>query len=144
MAFDTNYPFTSYNFDVEFLDTKLIVGRFSEVSGLDFTTEVEEYREGGLNEYTHKLPTITKYQNLVLKRGMTYSTYLFDWYKDVLQGNIVKRGISVVLLDSQRNEVKKWAFTGAFPIKWSTGNLNAMGNSIAVESCEIVHRGLVL
>ena len=144
MAYNTIYPYISYNFEVVFLDSKPVVGSFSEVSGLDFTTDVEEYREGGNNDFIHKLPTITKYQNLILKRGMTYSTFLFDWYKDVINGNIKKMQISIILLDSQKKEVKKWTFKEAFPIKWSTGNLNASGNSIAIESLEIVHKGLVL
>lgn len=144
MAYNSEYPYTTFNFDVEFLDSKLIVGSFSEVSGLDFSTEVEEYREGGVNDYTHKLPSVTKYQNLVLKKGMTYSTSLFDWYKEVINGKIEKKQISIILLDSQKKELKKWTFKKAFPIKWSTGNLSATGNSIAIESLELVHRGIVI
>jgi len=39
----------------------LVVGGFSEVSGLEVEIDVEEYREGGKNEYVHYLPTGAKY-----------------------------------------------------------------------------------
>jgi len=144
MAFDAQYPYTTFNFDVVFLDSKLIVGSFSEVSGLDFTTETEDFREGGVNDFTHKFLTVTKYPNLVLKRGMTYSSSLFDWYRDVIYGIIKKKQISIILLDSLKKEVKKWTFKEAYPIKWSVGTLSATGNSIAIESIEIAHKGLVI
>ena len=32
--------------------------------------DTEEYKEGGENRFTHKLPVRTKYTDLVLKRGM--------------------------------------------------------------------------
>lgn len=107
-------------------------------------TEFEEYKEGGVNTFVHKLPTITRYQNLVLKRGMTDSNKLYDWEKEVARGIINKRHISVILLDSQRREVRKWTFQDAFPIKWSPGNLNSTSNSIEVETLELAHQGLLL
>jgi phage tail-like protein len=114
------------------------------VSGLEMNTEFEEYKEGGVNTFAHKLPTITKYQNLVLKRGMTDSDTLYNWEKEVAQGIINRKSVSVVLLDSLRREVRKWTFQYAFPIKWSSGNLNSTGSSIEVETLELAHQGLLL
>jgi phage tail-like protein len=107
-------------------------------------TEFEEYKEGGVNTFTHKLPTITKYQNLVLKRGMTDSEILFNWEKEVAQGIINRKSISVILLDSQRREARKWTFQYAFPIKWTPGNFNSTSNSIEIETLELVHQGLLI
>ena len=78
---------TSFNFIVELAKPNKVLGGFSEVSGLEMNTEFEEYKEGGVNTFVHKLPTITKYQNLVLKRGMTDSNTLYNWEKEVAQRN---------------------------------------------------------
>ena len=107
-------------------------------------TEVEEYKEGGVNTFAHKLPTITKYQNLVLKKGMTDSNTVYEWEREVARGIIKPRQISVILLDSERNEVRRWTFQNAFPIKWSSGNLNSTSNAVEIETLEIAHQGLVL
>ena len=40
------------------------------MSGLSVEYDVEEFKEGGENRFTHKLPVRTKYADLVLKRGM--------------------------------------------------------------------------
>jgi phage tail-like protein len=135
-------PYTGFNFIVQILEDKAILGSFSEVAGLDIDTEFEEYREGGRNDYVHKLPTITKYQNLVLKRGLTDSNTLYDWEKEIARGKISTKNIRVVLLDSQRREARKWNFKDAFPIKWSSGNLSSTSNSIEIETLELVHKGL--
>lgn len=138
-----NDPYTSFNFQIElFDDDQLIVVNCSEVTGLEPNTEFEEYREGGRNDFSHKLPTLTKYPNLVLKQGMTESMVLFNWYNDVIRGKIKLKSISIVLLDSQKKEVKKWTFRNAFPIKWSGGSLNSTSNSLAFETLEFVHQGL--
>ena len=58
----------AYNFKVE-LDS-LVVGGFTEVSGLQVETEVEDYREGGLNNYIHRLPGPSRYPtNLTAASG---------------------------------------------------------------------------
>ena len=41
--------------------------RFQEVGGLTAEVSTEELREGGLNEYAHRIPTGAKYGNLVLR-----------------------------------------------------------------------------
>ena len=52
-------PYQTFNFAVEI--EGLLVGGFTEVSGLESEVEVEEYREGGVNGFVHKLPVRTKF-----------------------------------------------------------------------------------
>jgi phage tail-like protein len=136
-----NDPFQGFNFEVQV--TGVLVGGFSEVSGLESNTEFEEYKEGGVNYFAHKLPTITKYGTLVLRRGITDSTELYNWYQNVVIGIIDLQQIDVVLVDNQKNELKRWTFQKAFPVKWTGPDLKAETNSIAIESLEIAHQGLV-
>jgi phage tail-like protein len=112
------------------------------VTGFEASTEVEEYREGGINDYVHKLAKETKYPNLTLKRGITDSTELWQWYQDVIAGTIERKPIAVVLQDIQKNEKWRWVFADAYPVKWSGSDLNAADNSIAVESVEFAHHGM--
>src|SRR5437763_14627040 len=58
----------------------LTIGAFTEVSGLSVSIDVEELAEGGQNQYTHKLPGRMKWPNLVLKRGITETDNLFQWF----------------------------------------------------------------
>src|SRR4029079_17931769 len=92
-------PYTGLNFQVEI--EGLVVGAFSEVSGLQVETEVEEYREGGQNEYLHKLAGPSKYANLVLKRGLTDVGTLWSWHQDVVAGTIERKNGTIFLLDAQ-------------------------------------------
>ena len=63
-------PYAVFNFRVEI--DGIDVGSFTEVSGLDSETDVIEYRTGDMRMNSSvKLPGLTKYPNIVLKRGMT-------------------------------------------------------------------------
>src|SRR5271163_262360 len=97
-----NDPYLGFNFAVE-IDS-LVVGGFSEISGLEAETEVHEFREGGVNEFMHKRAGPAKYTNLVLKRGISDAAGLWSWYADVLQGNVQRKTVSIVLMDSACEE----------------------------------------
>jgi len=56
-------------------------GSFQEVSGLNVKLGTEEVPEGGENRYVHRLPTVPKYENLVLKRGLLKGSPLIDWVR---------------------------------------------------------------
>lgn len=133
-------PYGIFNFIVEINSTQ--VGGFSEVAGLEAHSEIEEYREGGINHYVHKLVKETKYSNLTLKRGVTDATELWDWYREVIEGRIERKDITIVLQNSKRQEKWRWVFTDAYPVKWSGTDLNASNNTIAVESVEFAHHGM--
>lgn len=134
-------PFTGFSFELKL--EGLVVGGFSEVSGLAAEIDIEEYREGGSNDFVHRLPKVTKYGNLVLKRGITESNELYKWYKDVVRGIIQRRTVTVNLLDTQKRILKVWNFKNAFPVKWNASDLKSDGNTILVESVELVHQGLI-
>jgi phage tail-like protein len=132
-------PYDGFRFRVEILG--LQVGGFSQVIGIEREVQLEDFREGGLNDYTHKLATVTKYQNLSLKRGLADATELWQWHQDVVNGRIVRRSITVLLLDSLGNAKWRWVFESAYPVKWSGTELNASTNAVFVESVEFAHHG---
>ncbi len=134
-------PYLSFNFLVEI--EGLVVGGFTEVTGLQVETEVEDYREGGQNDYIHKLPGPTRYpSNLVLKHGLTDAETLWEWHQQVTQGNIQRKNGSIVLLNSTGEETWRWNFVGAYPARWSGPDLRAGTAEVSVETLELVHHGL--
>lgn len=133
-------PYLGFSFLVEIQG--LIVGGFSEVSGLQAETEFEEIREGSVNDHLHKLPKITKYPNLALKRGVTDSETLWMWHQDVSRGKVERRSVFIVLLDEEGMEKWRWAFIDAYPVKWTGPDLKADGNAVALESLELAHNGI--
>ena len=137
---ERNDPYLSFRFLVEIQG--LIVGGFSEVSGLQVATEIEEKREGGVNHYVHKLPKLTKYQNITLKRGITDSDTLWEWHQDVVNGNIERKTIFVVLMDREGDEQWRWQFIDAYPVKLTGPDLPAGSSAVAVETIELAHNGI--
>lgn len=135
-----NDPYLGCRFVVEIDD--LIVGGFSEVSGLQVETETEDYREGGVNDHVHKLPKGTKYSNLILKRGITDSDALWKWHQDVVTGKIERKSGRVILQDAEGNAKWLWAVEDLFPVKWTGPDFKADGSAVAIESLELVHRGI--
>lgn len=133
-------PYGGFRFRVEILGVQ--VGGFTEVTGLEREVEVEDFREGGVNDFTHKLATVTKYPNLTLKRGLADAVELWTWHQDVVDGKIERRQLSVVLVDTQGHDTWRWVFEKAYPVKWSGGAMNASTNAVLVESVEFVHKGV--
>ncbi len=115
---------------------------FRECSGLEAQTEVMDYEEGGVNDHVHKLPGRTKFTNVSLKRGVTDSNALWEWYEKVIQGRIERKNISIILFDARSTEVKRWNFERAYPTKWSGPGLKSEENAVAIESMELTHEGM--
>ena len=70
-------PYKNFKFRVKW-DGKYVAG-ISKVSGLKRTTEVVEHREGGDPSINHKSTGVTKYDPIVLERGVTQDTAFEDW-----------------------------------------------------------------
>jgi phage tail-like protein len=132
-------PFTNFNFLVEI--DGITRAAFQECSGFDSTIDVIEHREGGATTPS-KLAGLTKYSNIVLKRGITDDQELYDWHRDALRGQVVLKNGSIVLLDRGGQEKARWNFVRAWPSKWDGPDLNSEQSDVALESFEIVHEGI--
>ena len=137
-----NDPFKDYSFLVEI--DGIAHAAFSDVSGLSAEAEVIEYRSGADLTSTRKLPGRVRYGNVTLKRGLTTSRELFDWWTTVVNGNLQRRNVAVVLLDDARQPVLRWLLHSAWIAKIEFGSLHAKGNDVLIESVELAHEGLEL
>jgi phage tail-like protein len=135
-------PYKAFNFRVEI--DGVARAAFREVGGLESETAVIEYRAGGEPTTVRKLPGLTKYANIVLRRGITQDAELWNWRQTVVQGNVDRRNGSVILLDDDGTEVLRWNFFHGWIAKWEGPALNAQANEVAIETIEIAHEGLEL
>jgi phage tail-like protein len=134
-------PYLAYSFLVE-VDGLAVAG-FSEVTGLAAELDVFDYREGGVNEFLHRLPGPVRHPgNLTLRRGLSESTELWDWWRDAMNGSIRRRNASVLMLGGAREVVRRWDVIGAYPVRWSGPELRAVTPAVALEALELAHRGL--
>jgi len=134
-------PYLAFNFLIEI--DGLLTGGFRQVSGLESHIELTEYAEGGVNGYLHELPGKTRYPHLVLTHGLTDIETLWNWYEGVTRGVVVRRNLTVHLLDARRLPVMWWNIKDALPVKWSGPTFDAgAGSEVAVESLELAHKGI--
>jgi phage tail-like protein len=120
-----------------------VVANFQECSGLTVEVEVQEYVEGGNNEFVHKLPGRMKYTNITLKRGITDNAQFTAWRPKIEGGKIAleRKNLSIILFNHAGETVKTWEVTDAYPIKWTGPDMRAASMDIAIESLELAHRG---
>jgi phage tail-like protein len=131
-------PFRGFNFSIELDGTTGAVAGFREASGLSFTTDPVEYREGVDGElHVRKLMGLRKYSNITLKRGITRNTELWAWYKAVVKGDDNRRNGAIVLRDEHQDKVLRWEFRSGWICKWEGPALNATTNEVALETVEI-------
>ena len=138
-----NYPLPKFHFQVEWGGSKI---GFTEVSGLDITTEVIEYRDGASPEYSKvKMPGQRKFSNITLKRGSFKSdNEFYNWFNTVSLNTIERRNLTVSLLNENHEPVIVWKVKNAWPTKITPTDLKADGNEVAVESIELAHEGLTI
>jgi conserved hypothetical phage tail region protein len=129
-------PYTSFNFLVEIDGVSRAA--FQECSGLGSTIDVKEYNEGGRTT-PMKLPGLTKYSNIVLKRGITDDQQLWQWHQQAVDGNVERKNGSVVLLDRGGQEKARWNFFNAWVTKWTGPDFKAESGDVAIETLELAH-----
>jgi len=139
-----NDPLTGYHFYLEF--DGITEAMFRECGGLDSESNIIEYKESGKNGVTviKKVPGEKKWSNIVLKRGVTGDTRLWEWRTQIENGEVDKgrKNGSIVLYDQANNEMARWNFEGGWPSKMAGPQLNANNNDIAIEEITICHEGM--
>jgi phage tail-like protein len=115
---------------------------FNEVTGLEMAIEVHEYNQGGGNDGTLKFPTRAKPSNLVLKRGLTTDSTLWQWFYSFVQGYGKRRDGTISIHNAEQKELTVWGFRRGIPTKYTGPTMNAAQSAVAIETLEISHEGL--
>jgi phage tail-like protein len=146
-----DYPIPKFHFQVEWGDGFRI--GFTEVSGLDFETEVIEYREGSSKKYNKsKQPGLTKYSDITLKRGSFEGDFDFFnlWKKSYYfqegnkTGSQYRRTVTIKLLNEEHKPIITWILENAWAKKVQSTDLKADANEVAIETLELAHEGLTI
>jgi phage tail-like protein len=116
-------------------------GGFSRIKGLSREVRHESHREGGVNDYEHKLVTQVTYPALVLERGLALDD-LWKWALDAAEGDVERKTVWVRLQDEAGEKRWAWQIESAIPVKWSASDLDALTSHIVMESLELAHHGL--
>ena len=146
-----DYPIPKFHFIVEWGDN--FRTGFTEVSGLDFETEVIEYRSGDSKKYNKtKQPGLTKYSDITLKRGTFEGDLDFftEWKKTFFfqegntTGSLFRRSVEISLLNEEHQKMVTWKLENAWVKKVQSTDLKADANEVAIETMEICHEGLTV
>ena len=136
-----NNPFTTGNFLVEIQG--ITATSFSEVSGLETSIDVVEYRAGDARLNTEqKLPGLYKASDVTLKRGLTQDTSLWNWINSAMAGNVFRTPVAIILLDQADNPVLIWKLRNAWPCKWEITEYDASKSELSIETLELAHDGI--
>jgi len=138
-------PFVgSFAFNVE----GVLMGYFTEITGLAVSMEVEEVPEGGNNHGVVKLPGRLTWPNLVLKRGLATDNGLLSWLLEFSgQGfgahgyTATKRSATLTLYTPRLDAARRWSLREVMPVRWTGPQFAAGGTALAIEELEVCHGG---
>lgn len=134
-------PYRSYNFKLEIKG--VTQGHFTECSGLGVRVENIKYREGGLSQVVRQIPGQVEYGEITLRYGLTSSTELWDWFMKAVEGEVERRNVSIVMVDSDgATPVLQWDLIDCWPSEWRGAGLNALDREIAIETLTLVFETL--
>jgi phage tail-like protein len=132
-------PLRGFRFRVEI--DGITSGGFVRVKGLQRELKHESFREGGVNDYEHKLVTQVSYPSVVLERGLAFED-LWKWALAASDGDIQRKTVWIRLQDEAGEKAWAWQLDWAIPVKWSCADLDANSSQVAMESIELAHHGL--
>ncbi len=148
MAIQSSTPYGAFNFLVSIAggDSQGVQAGFSEVSGLSAEIEVIEYRAGNyISETPIKIPGLTKYSPVTLKRGLIGSIDLYEWFVESSRSESnSKRDVIISLMSEEREPAFTWKLRNAWVTRYTCSDLKASSSDIAIESIELAHEGLTV
>ncbi len=121
---------------------------FLECQGFKRSQESIEFAEVTPNQWANakrgqvrrtKVPGNVKTENIILKRGMSKSLLLWQWFTSVESGNWADqlREGSLVVYDQAGKEQARFNFRGAWPVRYSVADLSAQSSDIEIEELEM-------
>lgn len=143
------YPFTAFNFAVEINrgeeGSALVNAAFSECDGLEMNLEVKTIREGGSNDRQIRFNGAAAYGQLTLKRGMTESFDLWDWFADSMRDPRLRASADVVMFAADgTTERARFRLARCVPVKIKAPALNAKDGQVAIEELQVAYESLRL
>lgn len=163
MANDMNsagmaYPLTKMNFLVYVPDLGGTMAAFSEVTGVEATVDVVEFRQGNAHSLAPvKIPGLVKHGNITLKMGYTIGNGFKKWIQECVsetRGAMPRKTVTIELLDIRDKSPDStyetiqgnitWILKEAWVTKYSGPDLNASTSEVAIETVELAYEELTI
>jgi len=149
------HPFPAFNFAVEInvplIGNKLCNAAFAECDGLDMTMDVKTIREGGNNTSQIRLIGAVNYGQVTMKRGITSSFDLWDWFDAQQQGtptqlrSELRAEAQVVVFSADHaSELVRFILKRCLLTRLKAPALNARDGVIAIEEMQLTYESLSL
>ena len=147
---DTPRPFTAFNFEVELIlddgeQKVLCQAAFAECDGLEMNMTAKTFSEGGNNTKQIHLVGPVTYGQLSLKRGMTDSFDLWNWFDRVMeqgQHGLRASGLVVMYAEDGQTERARFVLERCLPLKIKAPPFNAADGAVAIEEMQIAYERL--
>lgn len=145
-------PLRGFKYQV-FLSGNLSFSRmgFQSIKGLKMQTKETEYREGGDNLTTRKLPGITKFPNVTLTRGLIVGDNdIWTWASTVFgvsnfsqpsAGGSFRNNMTINLMNRDGTAARSWTLYNAWVTEYSPGDFDAEKEAIFLNTVIICHEG---
>jgi phage tail-like protein len=146
----TPQPFIGFNFAVEIKvegvdSTPICDAAFAECDGLEMTMDVKSIREGGNNGKQIRLTGPINYGQVTMKRGMTESFDLWDWFNLMLTTPSLRADAEVVIFEADgTKERARFVLSRCVPVKLKSPPLNAKEGGVAIEELQLSYESLSL
>jgi phage tail-like protein len=111
-------------------------GAFSACDGLEARVDVVDFSDGD-ELLARKRPGRARYANIVLRRGVTTTTELWSWFKQVTDGRVDRKSGSVIVCGDNGVELFRYNFFEGWPCRWKSLELDADTPGTLVEEIEI-------
>ncbi len=117
--------------------------RFRKVRGLSSTVKTHPIQEGGQNLYTQQVPVGIEHGNLILERGMVIGSPLnLEFNAAMSLFTFSPSNVLVTLFNEASIPVAAWLFMKAYPVRWSTSDLDAEQKELLIDTLELAYGGL--
>jgi phage tail-like protein len=123
------------------------IGIFKEVHGLEVKVATEDFKEGGLNGYVHRVPGRLEWTNITFKRGLTQTDNLFKWFAKTSGEGFASNGnkltpvtAAITAVNHTGIRLRTWNLTGVYPVRWKGPDFTGE-SAFLEEELEIAHAG---
>ncbi len=143
-------PYLSFKFEVDVrAGFIMLMGYFTEVSGITSEIEVIEWKEGGGQpppagqppkppSQLKRMPGLFKPGELTLKQGLTSDMGFWNWLNSVQSGQeVMGTSMTITLRSPVGLSSVVWQATNVWPSKISGPSLNASSSTVAIEELTI-------
>lgn len=151
------YPLTKMNFVVH-VDNIDGSAAFSEVTGIEASVDVIEFRQGNANSLAPvKVPGLVKHGNITLKMGYTLDNAFKTWIQECVsevRGQMPRYNVQIEMIDINGGAPQQistaitgtrvWVLTNAWVTKYQAPDLNALQSEVAIETVEIAYEELII